>query len=70
MSEKVVIRAFVSTWSVGSEVYGDYETEYTHEEWNMLSEEQQNEVIEEFYQDHKTNYSDGSAWVKTESDKD
>lgn len=70
MSEKVVIRAFVSTWKVGSEIYGDYETEYTPEEWVLLSEEKREEIIEEFYQEHRSSYSDGNAWVKTEDDED
>lgn len=70
MSDKVIIRAYIETWVSGSKCQDDYETVYTHEEWNALSEEERDEIIEEIYREHRQSYSDGGAWVKTKNDEE
>lgn len=70
MSEKVIIRAFVSTWIVGSEVKDDYVTDYTKQEWEALTESEREEIIEQYRLDQISNFMDSGAWVKDENDKD
>lgn len=68
MSDKVIIRTNISI-GIDSHI-DDHETEYTHEEWQKLSEEEQNEIIDEYYKQELANYSSGGAWIKTENDKE
>ena len=70
MNEKVIIRAFVSTWSVGSKVQDDHETEYTKQEWEALTESEREEIIEQYRLDQISNFIDSGAWVKDENDED
>lgn len=68
MSDKVIIRTNISI-GLGGHI-DDHETEYTHEEWQKLSTEEQTKVLNEYYKQELDNYLSGGAWVKTEDDED
>ncbi len=68
MNDKAIIRTNISIGLNGH--IDDHETEYTHEEWQKLSDEERCEIIDEHYRQELANYSSGGAWVKTENDED
>lgn len=45
------------------ELLSDY---WSEDEWNNLSEKEKDRWLDDFYNDWKSNYEDGAAWLEYE----
>lgn len=70
MSEKVIIRACLNVGYVSVRVLDDYETEYTHEEWEEMSDQEREEALEEVCREHLEASAECNSWVKTAEDEE
>lgn len=60
----VIVTAYVSTDVSGSTITTDYDTDISQEEWDELTEFEQDEILDEWANIHIGNHSSCGAWVK------